>query len=140
MYILTTVSINKFGNTKEGKRLKEMGRDKFNQLRSEKNLSILSPVEWDDRLESLSFDKTRTVGFFTSFKRAEDVIKNNFGDISELNYYNAAVIEKVDMGLYPIPKKEFWYLMETKEAEDGTYTYNYKKLDKTPFPGFTCWY
>lgn len=139
MYILTTLSIIKFKNSKDGKRLEEMGLEKFNQLRLKKHLEPISLIDWNERLEGFTFEKTRTVGFFKTFKAAENVIKNNSGDISELNYYNAAVIEKTNFGLYPIPKKEFWYLMETKK-EDDSYKYSYKKLDKSPFPGLICWY
>lgn len=139
MYILTTLSIIEFKNSKDGKRLEEMGLEKFNQLRLKKHLEPISLIDWNKRLEGLTFERTRTVGFFRTFKAAENVIKNNSGDISELNYYNAAVIEKVKFGLYPIPKEEFWYLMETKK-EDNNYVYNYKKLDKSPFPGLICWY
>lgn len=139
MYILTTMFITKFEKTTKGKKYIEDGFDKANERRRELGLPSISEPDWENKLDDVVFDRPRTVGFFRTFREAEKVIKYNLGDISEINYYNAAVIEKVGFGLYPMPKKETWYLMESK-IKGPVSSYEYKKLEKSPFPGFKCWY
>jgi len=52
---------------------------------------------------------SRAVGYFNTFKEAEDALVNNIMDINECGYYPFAVIEPTTPGFYTIPREEFWY-------------------------------
>jgi hypothetical protein len=49
-----------------------------------------------------------TVGWFPSFKRAEELVERNACDLHEM-YYKYIVIEKVEDGMYSGPHDEHWY-------------------------------
>ena len=74
-----------------------------------------------DRCLSVALPKrvvrNRSVGWFPTLDRAEEVVMNNEGDIYECGYYNYCVIEKVSPGLYPDVSREEWF-----EWKNGGYT------------------
>lgn len=51
---------------------------------------------------------TRCVGYYKDLEEAKKVVKNNKCDIFEC-LYEYAVIEKVEEGLYQLPKEEYWF-------------------------------
>ena len=51
----------------------------------------------------------RAVGYFYTFKDADEALRENVMDINECNYYPYAVIEPVIEGIYCHPRKEHWY-------------------------------
>ncbi len=53
--------------------------------------------------------RSKISAWFSDFNDAEQVILNNYGDIFEDNYYNIALIEKVNKGLYPESTCVSWY-------------------------------
>jgi len=53
--------------------------------------------------------RQRTVGWFPTLKRAEEVVVNNEGDIYEAGHYNHCVIEEVVSGLYPHVTRKEWF-------------------------------
>jgi len=56
---------------------------------------------------------SRCVGYYDNFKDADEVVKNNLGDIFE-TIYNYAVIEKVKPGLYPCCRERWFYKVHIK--------------------------
>jgi len=56
----------------------------------------------------------RCIGYYNSFKKANDIVCNNTCDLWE-TIYNYAVIECIPEGLYPIRYREFWYKYNEKE-------------------------
>jgi hypothetical protein len=58
---------------------------------------------------TINDESTRVVGWFPTKEEAELCILNNYGDIYEDEYYPTAVIEEVEMGLYPICEKSWWF-------------------------------
>ena len=52
---------------------------------------------------------SRAVGWFETFKDAEEIVIGNYGDIEEAGYYTYAVIEKVEPGLYRFDLDAVWY-------------------------------
>ena len=59
--------------------------------------------------------RRRTVGWFPTLKRAEEVVVNNEGDIYEAGHYDHCVIEEVVPGLYPHVTRKEWF--RWKEGE-----------------------
>lgn len=54
-------------------------------------------------------EESRTIGYFLTLEAAKRAIKNNICDIHE-NYYNYAVIEGVEPGLYSSTESvSYWY-------------------------------
>lgn len=51
----------------------------------------------------------RTVGWYKKYKKAEECVLKNFGDIYECGYYPYAVIEEVEEGLYPYNENTWWF-------------------------------
>lgn len=70
-------------------------------------------------------DRTRCVGYFKNFNKAEEIIINNVGDIYEDGYYKWAIIEKIEEGLYQHDLKPIWYEWDKDLGQ-------YKKLAKCP--------
>lgn len=68
-------------------------------------------------IDLVTGDDTRcsTVGWFKKFEEAEKCILFNWGDIQEAGWYNHAVIEKINEGLYGYTRLEFWYYMSGKD-------------------------
>ncbi|MGF7535784.1 hypothetical protein AAGG74_19185 [Bacillus mexicanus] len=64
------------------------------------------------------FGSTRTVGVFKDIEEARDIVENNKNDINE-TIYNYAVIEEVDMGLYPTLKREPEFYKATNVMKAG---------------------
>jgi len=60
----------------------------------------------------------RTPGFYKTCSKAQDCIKNNWGDIFENGFYNYAVIEYIKPGLYEdiIEKNWYWYDTNLEKA------------------------
>ena len=150
MFLLTTLYVNKLRNLFYGKELISKGRYKWNEesrLIHGDDSYCMSEKQWEQNLDRLDYDsnRKRLVGIFEKFEDAENVIKENICDICECNYYNIAIIEEVDYGMYPYPKREEWYTMESKfqyRDENGYhYDYNWKKIDKPKvFKDIVCWY
>lgn len=53
---------------------------------------------------------TRCVGYFEDLETAKIILENNACDLFEC-LYEYAVIEKVEEGLYQLPKKEYWFVI-----------------------------
>lgn len=60
---------------------------------------------------------TRRVGWFRTYADAEQIVVGNYGDICENFYYEYAVIERFEPGLYPISRESVWYKFEKKDEE-----------------------
>lgn len=58
----------------------------------------------------------RTVGFFDTLERAKTLIEENDCDWEEAGYYNMALIEAMESGMYPSPKKEELCLYSCEEG------------------------
>jgi hypothetical protein len=56
--------------------------------------------------------RNRSVGWFPTLERAEEVVVSNEGDIYEAGHYNHCVIEEVVPGLYPHITREEWFKWE----------------------------
>lgn len=74
------------------------------------------------------FFSTRTVGWYSSKKDAEDCVLNNYGDIHEDGCYQYATIEEVHEGLYPFVEKSWWFKWNKEKG-------GYQPIDK---PGAYC--
>lgn len=66
-------------------------------------------------------ERQRTVGFFDLLEEAQTCIKENYGDLWEIGWYDMAVIEKLEAGLYPFAetKDEHWYAVDFDMARMG---------------------
>ena len=53
--------------------------------------------------------RKRTVGWFPTLERAEEVVIHNEGDIYEAGHYDHCVIEEIQSGLYPHVSREEWF-------------------------------
>lgn len=94
----------------------------------EKTVIFVTTFEKLEKTEGdyYEFGSTRTVGVFEDIEEARDIVKNNKDDICE-TIYNFAVIEEVNMGLYPMLKREpeFYKVTNvTKIGVDGKEIYN----------------
>ena len=69
----------------------------------------------------------RAIGYFETFKEAEEVVINNELDICEEGYYHYAVIEEVHPGIYTVPRTEIWYKWN---REKGQYENIIEKPDR----------
>jgi hypothetical protein len=58
---------------------------------------------------------SRSVGFFYLKADAERCLAENWGDIYECGYYPFAVIERVEQGIYTVPRSEYWYKWDDKK-------------------------
>lgn len=56
----------------------------------------------------------RTVGFYKTFKKAEEAIVSNVCDIFENGYYNYAIITKIYDGIYPRKEEIAYYKYTAK--------------------------
>lgn|SRR5690554_3614814 len=65
---------------------------------------------------------SRCVGYYDNFKDADEVVKNNLGDIFE-TIYNYAVIEKVEAGLYPACLERQFYKIHVENDDYRNVTY-----------------
>lgn len=68
---------------------------------------------------------TRCVGYFSSKRKAIDVVTNNRGDLYEAGAYPYAVIEHIEQGLYQYDFEPMWFKYNRDTGE-------YEKLDKEP--------
>ncbi len=72
----------------------------------------------------------RTPGWFTSWREADQCVRENWGDIFEF-YYHYVVIEHVPPGLYALPngglRAEWWYKWDTKAYEPITKPDKFKR-------------
>ena len=71
-----------------------------------------------------SIDDTRCVGYFKTFKEAEDIVLNNTCDIWE-TCYDLVIIENIPEGLYQYDLDAKWYKWNDKDKQ-------YEKLDTKP--------
>ena len=63
----------------------------------------------DRPIGNLLFRDRRTVGIFETFEEADRVVMGNYGDIAECGYYQYAVVEEAEYGLYaPIRTQTFY--------------------------------
>ena len=69
------------------------------------------------------FFSTRTVGWYSSKKDAEDCVLNNYGDIYEDGCYQYATIEEVHEGLYPFVEHSWWFKWDKEKG-------GYQPIDK----------
>lgn len=76
-------------------------------------------------IATLDKNRTRCVGYFKTFKEAEEAVINNAGDMNEDGYYKYAVIENIPEGVYRLDLSPVWY--EWDET-----TKKYKKIKKCP--------
>lgn len=53
--------------------------------------------------------RDRVWGWYTTFARAEEAVTLNATDMFEANYYDHAVIEKVEEGLIPLSEERWFY-------------------------------
>lgn len=78
----------------------------------------------------------RVVGYFFSFEEAEEAVLNNWGDLYEDGYYEYAVIEGLEDGLYSVDLHPQFYKWEGDKETGG-----YKKIERPEFTkrftGFT---
>jgi hypothetical protein len=51
----------------------------------------------------------RTVGWFKTEEEAKEIVENNCGDIYECGYYQYAVVEEYESGLYIMSYEKQWY-------------------------------
>ena len=51
---------------------------------------------------------SRCVGYYKTFEDADKIVRKNCGDIFEW-FYNYVVIEKVEVGLYPVCMERWFY-------------------------------
>ena len=76
-----------------------------------------------DKWQVEPVSRSRCVGWFGDIESARRVILTNSADIYEQGYYNHAVIEELDEGLYPHPVSETWFCWR----DEG-----YKQIEKPP--------
>lgn len=70
---------------------------------------FITTLNLEDDGRGIYITRSRTVGFYNSFEKAEKAVENNYGDIYECGYYNYAVIENIEEGLYQYDFKGKWY-------------------------------
>lgn len=78
-------------------------------------VTTLSKIELTD-LGIVDTGDTRTPTFYHTLKDAKYIVENNVGDIWEC-CYQYAVIEEVDIGVYPDCIKRWFYKWEIDETE-----------------------
>lgn len=61
------------------------------------------------KIESGLISRSRTVGYTMTFSAAEKIVNKNSGDIYEDGYYNYAVIEAVEEGIYQYDENPKWF-------------------------------
>lgn len=66
----------------------------------------------------------RCVGYYSNFKKAEEIVLDNIFDICE-TCYDYAVIENIPEGLYQYDDKPIWY--EWNDVDE-----KYERLEKIP--------
>ena len=54
-------------------------------------------------------EKIRTVGFYTEFEVAKEMVENNNADMADNGYYPYALIEEVPEGTYPFAEKRWFF-------------------------------
>lgn len=59
--------------------------------------------------------KSRCVGYYNDKNDAIKVLNDNFGDLYECGYYNFAVIEKVEEGIYRYDSNPIWFKWNKKK-------------------------
>jgi hypothetical protein len=64
-----------------------------------------------------SYLGSRCVGWFPTFKQAEEAVVENQQDIYELGHYPYCVIEKVGFGIYFLDREEYWYRWSKDSSE-----------------------
>ena len=67
--------------------------------------------------DEFDITRRRSPGFFYKEEDAERCIKENWGDIYEEMYYNLAIIEPFEEGLYAVVDKIRWFRVERIEQE-----------------------
>ena len=61
---------------------------------------------------------SRTVGYFEDLEKAKQCVKENWGDLCEAGYYEYAVIEDVELGIYQSYKSNpIFYKWNDKDLE-----------------------
>ena len=70
----------------------------------------------DPELTKDGYFSTRTVGWFSSKKDAEECVLNNYGDIYEDGCYQYATIEEAHEGLYPYIEKSWWFKWDREKG------------------------
>ena len=71
-------------------------------------ITVFHQATIDAQTKSLDLGMSRTVGFFDSLDNANVVLKENTYDVHE-TIYHYAVVEQIEMGVYPIAKERWFY-------------------------------
>jgi len=77
-----------------------------------KKIYLLTTVHIGDPIwqwGQLCIERKRSVGWFSSYSDAEEIVRKNIGDIYEAGHYDHCVIEELYYGLYPTVIKERWF-------------------------------
>lgn len=77
----------------------------------------------------------RAPGYFYRVETAFECISNNRGDIFEDGYYNYAVIEDIEGGLYPNIEEVQWFYYNRKDRSILTVEKPYIKDDLSVYIG-----
>lgn len=78
-----------------------------------KSICVITTIELS-KDKKIPWKHTRTVGWFSNFKLANECVVYNYGDIWE-GSFNYVVIEVIQQGLYPFPTQEHWYLFNKEK-------------------------
>lgn len=80
------------------------------------------------KIKSGIVEHQATLGWFESFKEAEDAILSNQADMYEHGEYNVALIEKIYSGLYVKPE-ETWYAVDAFGEQYNPETQDFDLLE-----------
>lgn len=75
-------------------------------------------------------DRTRTWGWYPSFDLATQAAMDNDGDMYEMGYYNAVVIEEYPCGTMELPVAEHWFMVDYDPSRE--YPYDVAPIAKRP--------
>lgn len=87
-------------------------------------------------IRNIYTNSTRVVGFFDSLEQARNCVESNCGDIYEEGYYNYAVIEELESGIYPACQNPIFYEW-FGDKKTGGYREVSKPKEFEGFIGFT---
>lgn len=82
-----------------------------------KKLYTVTSIHIKDTISKSYSNDLRTPGIFTSFEDAEKAVLENNLDWIE-HFYNYAVIEEIDIGMYPTSLNQYWYYVKGNPESD----------------------